>query len=89
MSDVGSSKKRVRVINRKTIRNKMIKSQVRTLVKRYEAMIGENNVDESHAALPIVVKKLDQASAKGIFTKNTISRMKSRLQLKLNKTSLV
>ena len=87
LANIKSAEKRIRVIERKTLRNKMVKSQVRTLVKKYEAAIGGNDFESARAMFPNVVKKLDQALAKGVFVKNTISRTKSRLQTKLNQAN--
>lgn len=63
----------------------MIRSQIRTLVKKYNEFLDTKSVDEATQMLPDLSKKLDQSVAKGIFKKETISRTKSRLRLKLNK----
>ncbi len=85
MPNIKSAKKRVKVIETKTLRNQMIKSALRTYIKKFEVIAKNGNKAEADAAFKIAVKKIDQAVAKGIMKKNTASRKKSQLALKLNK----
>lgn len=85
MPNIKSAKKRVLVIKTKTLRNQMIKSALKTYIKRFEAAAKTGTAEEAQAAFKLVVKKLDQATAKGIIKKNMASRKKSQLALKLNK----
>ncbi len=62
----------------------MIKSNLKTVIKKFEAAVSENNKDSAVEAFKLVVKKIDQATAKGILHKNTASRKKARLAAKLN-----
>ena len=84
MPNIKSAKKRVKVIATKTLQNQMIKSALRTYIKKFEAIAENGNKAEADAAFRIAVKKIDQAVAKGIIKKNTASRKKSQLALKLN-----
>lgn len=84
MANVKSAKKRIKVIETKTLRNKMIKSSLKTIIKKFEAAIAGNNVVEAKASYVNVVKALDMAAAKGILHKNKAARKKSRLAAKLN-----
>lgn len=85
MPNIKSSKKRVRVIQKKTLYNQRIKSQLRTYIKKFEMLAEQGNADEAKNAYTMAVKKLDQAAAKGVMHKNTVARKKSKLTLKLNK----
>ena len=85
MPNIKSAKKRVKVIEVKTLRNQKIKSQLKTYIKKFELLAQQGNADEAKSAYITAVKKLDQATAKGIMHKNTASRKKSQLTLKLNK----
>lgn len=79
MPNIKSAKKRVLVIEKKTLENRMVKSAIKTELKKFDAAVSEGNkasAQELHAAC---VKKLDQAAAKGVYHKNTISRKKSQL----------
>jgi len=85
LPNIKSAKKRVNIIKTKTLRNQKIKSRLKTYLKRFETLAEQGNADEAKSAYDVAVKQLDQAAAKGIIHKNTSSRKKSRLTLKLNK----
>lgn len=85
MPNIKSAKKRVKVISTKTLRNQKIKSRLKTYLKRFDTLAEQGNADEVKSAYNAAIKQLDQAAAKGIIHKNTSSRKKSRLTIKLNK----
>ena len=85
MAHSKSSKKRVFIGERNAARNKSIKSRVKTFVKKVLTAVEAKNVDEAKAALQVAYKELDKAVTKGVLKKNTASRKKSRLALKVNK----
>ena len=80
MANIKSAKKRVKVIETKTLQNKMIKSALKTAVKKAETAEGA----DKEAAVKVAIKKVDQACAKGILHKNAAARKKSQLAKKLN-----
>lgn len=82
MPNIKSAKKRVRVIEKKTLRNQMIKSALKTAIKRFEIAAASKDVAAAAEAYRYAVKKLDQAVAKGVLHKNTASRKKSQMALK-------
>ncbi|ERK66599.1 ribosomal protein S20 [Leptotrichia sp. oral taxon 215 str. W9775] len=84
MAHSKSSKKRVFIGERNAARNKSIKSRVKTFVKKVLIAVEAKNVDEAKAALQVAYKELDKAVTKGVLKKNTASRKKSRLTLKVN-----
>ncbi len=84
MPNIKSAKKRVKVIKTKTLQNQMIKSNLKTVIKKFEVAVSENNKEVAAEAFKLVMKKIDQAAAKGILAKNTASRKKARLAAKLN-----
>ena len=79
MPNIKSAKKRVLVIEKKTLRNRMIKSAIKTEIKKFNAAVAEGNKSAAQAQFNYCVKKLDQAAAKHVFHKNTVSRKKSQL----------
>ena len=85
MANIKSAKKRILVIQTKTLRNKMVKSKVKTLVKKVEAAIVAADKAAAAAALKNAVVAIDKAAAKGIFHKNTAARKISRLTKAVNK----
>lgn len=78
MPNIKSAKKRVKVIETKTARNKAIKSELKTVIKKAQAAVanGDANANE---AVTYAIKKVDQAAAKGIMHKNKAARKKSQL----------
>lgn len=84
MANIKSAKKRIRVIETKTLRNKMVKSALKTTIKKFEAAVAEGNFEASKAAYVAASKALDMAASKGIIHKNKAGRTKSRLASKLN-----
>jgi small subunit ribosomal protein S20 len=85
VANIKSAKKRIKVTQAKTLRNKMAKSALKTSIKKYETAIVAGNVDEAKVLLGSAIKSIDMAASKGMIHKNVASRKKSRLTLKLNK----
>lgn len=84
MPNIKSAMKRVKVIEKKTMRNNMIKSGYRTAVKKFEQALESGNIEEAKTLFSEATKKIDQACTKGVLVKNTAARKKSRLAKKLN-----
>ncbi len=87
MANIKSAKKRIRVIETKTLRNKMIKSKVKTLVKKVESAVAAGDKALATTALKDAVVAIDKAAAKGIFHKNTAARKVSKLAKAVNKVA--
>ncbi len=85
MANIKSAKKRIDVINTKTLRNKMIKSKVKTVVKKVEASIAAGDKQAAQANLLVAISEIDKAASKGIYHKNNASRKVSRLTSAVNK----
>lgn len=84
MPNIKSAKKRVKVIEKKTLRNNMIKSGYKTAVKKFEEAIASGNLEDAKVLFSEATKKIDQACTKGVLVKNTAARKKSSLSKKLN-----
>lgn len=87
MPNIKSAKKRVLVIEKKTLINQMHKTALKTAVKRFEKAAEENKLDEAKALFGEAVSKLDKGVKQGILHKNAAARKKSQLALKLAKIS--
>ena len=87
MPNIKSAKKRVKVIEKKTLRNNMIKSGYKSAVKKFEAAVEAGNKEEAKTLFSEATKKIDQACTKGVIVKNTAARKKSSLSKKLNATN--
>jgi len=79
LPNIKSAIKRVNVTETKNLRNRMIKSNIRTSMKKLENAAAEGNAQEINAQLNATVSTLDKAAAKGIMHKNTVNRQKARM----------
>ena len=84
MPNIKSAIKRVSVIEKKTLRNNMIKSEYKTAVKKFEKAVENKDMENVDALFSLATKKIDQACTKGVIVKNTAARKKSNLAKKLN-----
>ncbi len=83
MANIKSAKKRVLVNATKQARNKSANSALKTALKKANAAI-EANAENKDEVVKLAVKKIDQATAKGLLHKNNAARKKSALVTKLN-----
>ena len=84
MANIKSSKKRILVTQTKTAQNRIIKSALKTAIKKFEAAVASSNTEEANTLFVKVTKALDMAAQKGIVHKNMAARKKSRLATKLH-----
>ena len=84
MPNIKSAKKRVLVIDKKTERNKAVKSEMRTEVKKFLALVESGDKAAATAKLPYTCSIIDGAVSKGVIKKNTAANKKSGLAKKLN-----
>ncbi|MCR5122884.1 MAG: 30S ribosomal protein S20 [Ruminococcus sp.] len=84
MPNIKSAKKRVKVNEAKAMRNKAVKSDLKTALKK-AALAVENNAEDKEAVVKAAVKKVDMACSKGIIHKNNAARKKSALAKSLAK----
>ena len=75
-----SAEKRHRQSEERRIRNKSVKSAVRTSAKKFVVLAHKKDVPGADAALKDMIKKIDTAAGKGIIKKNAAARKKSRMQ---------
>lgn len=85
LANIKSAKKRIKVIETKTLRNKMVKSELKTIIKKLDAAIAAGDKTAAEAQLKVCTSKISKAAAKGIVHKNTASRKISRLSTAVNK----
>lgn len=80
MANIKSQIKRNRTNEEARLRNKAVKSEVRTRIKNAQAAVGtENEAD----ALRLAMKRLDKAASKGVIHKNQAANRKSGLMKRL------
>ena len=80
LANIKSAKKRAIIAVKRTERNKMVKSSLRTAVRKFNEAVGTEN---GTAQLSQAFKALDTAATKGVIHKNTAARKKARLAKRL------
>ncbi len=88
MPNIQSAKKRVKVSEKKNLRNRMVKTGVRTSVKKFDAAVAADPQNAA-AQLSATSAAIDKAAAKGVIHKNAANRKKARLAKQLNKAAAV
>ncbi len=84
MPSSASAKKRLRQNQVQRLRNRSIKSNVRSSIRKVRTAVEAGDVEASTAAFQVVTKKLDQAAAKNVIHANKAARTKSRLSKAIN-----
>lgn len=84
MANIKSAKKRIKVIDKKTARNRRIKSHLKAILKNFDSAIATGDFDTAAEKLALAEKRLMQAAAKGTLNKKTASRKVSRLTKRFN-----
>ena len=84
MANIKSAKKRIKVTETKTLRNKAIKSGVKTAIKKVDAAVAAGDKELAKANLLNAISVIDKATTKGVYHKNTSSRKVSRLTKAVN-----
>ncbi|MCQ2500204.1 MAG: 30S ribosomal protein S20 [Lachnospiraceae bacterium] len=84
MANIKSAKKRILVTRTKTMRNKSIRSAVKTAMKKVDAAVAANDKVAAAAALQNAISTIDKACTKGVYHKNNASRKVSRLTKAVN-----
>ena len=83
MANIKSALKRVKVTEKQNLRNRMVKSAMRTTVKKYESAVAAGSADA--ALLSQTASAIDKAVAKGVISKNAANRKKARMAKRLAK----
>ena len=85
MANIKSAKKRILVAQKRTERNKAIRSAVKTAVKKVNTAIEANDKAAASEALTKAVSAIDKATQKGVYHRNTAARKVSRLTVAVNR----
>jgi len=79
VANIKSQIKRNRQNEAARLRNRAVRSELKTRIKQAEAATG----DDADELVRLAVKRIDQAAAKGVLHRNTAARRKSRLMRRL------
>jgi small subunit ribosomal protein S20 len=84
VANIKSQEKRNRTNERARLRNKSVKSSLRTAVRAFREAAAAGDKEKAAALLVVTGRKLDKAATKGVIHKNQAANKKSALALALN-----
>ncbi|MGA1202533.1 MAG: 30S ribosomal protein S20 [Planctomycetota bacterium] len=79
MPNTASAKKRLRQDKSRNLRNRAMKSEIKTWTKKTLAAIAENDRETAASCMRTTQSKLDKAAKKGVMHSNTVARRKALL----------
>ena len=84
MANIKSAKKRILVTETRAARNKSIRSEVKTAIKKVEAAVAAGDKAAAQAAVVEAESVMRKAASKGVYHDNTVSRKISRMNKAVN-----
>lgn len=85
MANIKQQAKRNRTNERRRLRNKSVKSSVRTAIRKFREAAEAGEKDKAAELLVSTTRKLDKAASKGVIHKNQAANKKSALARAYNK----
>lgn len=79
MANIKSSKKSIRKIAKRTMRNKAEKSRIKTTSKKLEALKESGDAEAIKTAAKALMSVVDKAGKHGVWHENKVNRIKGRL----------
>ncbi|MBQ4381316.1 MAG: 30S ribosomal protein S20 [Oscillospiraceae bacterium] len=83
MPNIKSAEKRVELGKVNNARNKANKSELKTVLKKFDEAVQEGSREKAESAYKVAVKAVDKAAGKGLIHKNNAAHKKSSLDAKL------
>lgn len=87
MANNASARKRIRQTEKRTERNRMRRSRVRTFLRKVELAIAGGDKSQAAAAFQSAQPEMHAAVTKGVLHRNTVARKLSRLSARIKAIS--
>ena len=87
MANTQSAIKRVRQERKRRLRNRMVKSRMRTSIRAAQRVLAQGEAADNPDVLRLAISEIDKAAQKGVIHPNQAARRKSRLMKRLNQAS--
>jgi small subunit ribosomal protein S20 len=84
VANIKSQIKRIRTNEAARLRNKSVKSSVKTAIRKFREAADAGNKDQALALLAEASRKLDKAASKGVIHANQAANKKSAMALRAN-----
>ena len=85
MPNLANAKKALRQSEKRAARNKTVKDEIASLRRHFKTAMKDKKAEEAKKLALSIATKLDKATTKHVFKKNTAARLKSRMMLAVNK----
>nr|WP_300146000.1 30S ribosomal protein S20 [Propionicimonas sp.] len=79
MANIKSQKKRILTNEKARLRNKAVKSSLRTHVRKFNEAVAEGDTAKAQELARTATKALDKAASKGVIHKNQAANRKSAI----------
>ncbi|MDT3440899.1 MULTISPECIES: 30S ribosomal protein S20 [unclassified Pseudofrankia] len=79
MANIKSQIKRIRTNEQARLRNKAVKSELKTVVRRFREAADAGDVETATESLKIASRKLDKAVSRGVIHANQAANRKSAM----------
>ncbi len=79
MANIKSQLKRIKTNEKARQRNKAVKSELKTVVRKFRESVATGDADSVQAALKAASRKLDKAASKGVIHANQAANRKSAM----------
>lgn len=83
MPNTKSAVKRLRQNEARRLRNRAVKSAIRTQLRKVHEAVSAGDVEKAEQEFRLAAKKLDRAGQQNVIHRNKASRTKSRLQKRI------
>ena len=87
MANIKSQIKRIKQNEKRRVRNKSVKSELRTEIRKFREAVDSSDLDTAQSALRYACRKLDQAATKGVIHKNQAANRKSGMAAALQRAT--
>ena len=84
MANIKSALKRIRISEKRRLHNVMIKSRLRTAIRRFSESLATGEPEQVRTRLGNAFSMIDKAATKGVIHKNNAARKKARLSRLFN-----
>lgn len=82
MANIKSQKKRIRTNAKRTERNRAVKSELRTWIRKFRKAADSGDADQAQEALKAASRRLDKAVSKGVIHQNQAANKKAAMAKK-------
>ncbi|HZE00457.1 MAG TPA: 30S ribosomal protein S20 [Pseudonocardiaceae bacterium] len=84
MANIKSQLKRIRTNEKARLRNKSIKSSLKTAIRRFREAAATGEKDRALSELRTASRQLDKAVSKGVIHRNQAANRKSAMAARVN-----